>query len=310
MHTESRQWVVVLAGGDGRRLASMTRDPGGNHVPKQFCRFGSDSSVLAHTLKRARKLAGQEQIIAVVQESHRRWWEEELHELPKPNVIRQHANRGTGVALLHALTEIARRDRDAHLLVLPSDQEVADEYAWHATLLRTVDAALDAPEHVVLVGVEPQSDPDFGWILPGEDVGENTRSVLGFAEKPGAAEAAELAQRGALCSAFVFAASGMALLDLFSRHPAEPIARRAQALSGSVLDPDGSTPGMEDLPYSDFSHDLLERAPYCARVVTGYPCGWTDLGTPARLARWQQRHVRLLPARSATPHRPAAVVAS
>ncbi len=310
MNTESKPWVVVLAGGDGLRLASMTRDPGGHHVPKQFCRFGSDSSVLSHTMKRARRLAEPEQIIAVVQDSHRRWWAEELHELPKPNVIRQRANHGTGVALLHALTEIMRRDRDAHLLVLPSDQEVLDEYAWHATLLRTVDAALDAPEHVVLVGVEPQSDPDFGWIVPGEDVGENTRTVLRFAEKPGAAEAAELALGGALCSAFVFAASGAALLDLFSRHPSEPIARRAQALSGSVLEPNGSALGMEDLPYSDFSHDLLERAPYCARVVTGYPCGWTDLGTPARLARWKQRHVRLLPANSATPPRPATVAAS
>lgn len=310
MHTESRQWVVVLAGGDGRRLASATRDADGNHVPKQFCRFGADSSVLSHTLKRARRLAGPERIVAVVQEAHRRWWEEELHELPRRNVLTQRANQGTAVALLHALTTIVGRERDAQLLVLPSDQEVADESAWYATLRRATDAALDAPEHVVLVGVEPQADADFGWIVPGEDVGQQTRTVLGFSEKPGAAEAAELVRRGALCSAFVFAASAMALLDLFSRHPAEPIARRAQALSGSVMDPDGASPADQDLPYSDFSHDLLERAPYSARVVSGYPCGWTDLGTPARLARWQQRRVRLLPARSAPRHQTGVAAAS
>jgi mannose-1-phosphate guanylyltransferase len=309
MGAESSPWVVVLAGGDGHRLASATRDSSGNHVPKQFCRFGSDSSVLDHTLRRAVRLAPPERIVAVVQEAHRRWWEDALHALPLSNVIAQRGNHGTAVALLHALTVIVGRDRDAQLLVMPSDQEVADEYAWHATLLRATDAALDAPEHVVLVGVEPQSDPDFGWIVPGEDVGRHTRTVLGFSEKPGVAEAARLARRGALCSAFVFAASAETLLDLFSRHPAEPIARRAQALSGSVLDPDGTAPAADDLPYSDFSHDLLERAPYCARVVSGVACGWTDLGTPARLARWQQRFVRLLPAKCAAEDHPEAVAA-
>jgi mannose-1-phosphate guanylyltransferase len=305
MLTGSRQWVVVLAGGDGRRLAAATMDSDGNHVPKQFCRFGSDASVLSHTLERARRLAGPERIVAVVQEAHRRWWQDELRALPRSNIIPQRANRGTAVALLQALDTIVARDRDAQLLVLPSDQEVADEHAWHTTLRRVVDAALAAPEHVVLVGVEPQPDPDYGWILPGELVGQHARTVLGFAEKPGAAAAAELAVRGGLCSAFVFAASAMALLDLFSRHPAMPIARRAQALSGSVLDPGVSLAVAEDLPYSDFSHDLLERAPYCARVVPGIPCGWTDLGTPARLARWQRQRPRPLPAASDKRHRPS-----
>jgi mannose-1-phosphate guanylyltransferase len=310
MDTGSRQWVVVLAGGDGRRLASATMDSNGNHVPKQFCRFGSDSSVLSHTLQRAGRLAGPGRIVAVVREAHRRWWEDELQGLPRPNVISQRANRGTAVALLQALGTIVERDRDAHLLVLPSDQEVADERAWHATLRRVTDAALDAPEHVVLVGVEPQLDPDFGWIVPGEPVGQHARTVLGFAEKPGADDAAELARRGALCSAFVFAASAMALLDLFSRHPAEPIARRARALSGSVMGPDACIPAAEELPYSDFSHDLLERAPYCARVVPGIPCGWTDLGTPARLARWQRQRLRLLPAASEARPQPQGVGAA
>jgi mannose-1-phosphate guanylyltransferase len=302
--------VVVLAGGDGRRLASATVDPDGNHVPKQFCRFGSDSTVFSHTLERASRLAEPERIVAVVQEAHRRWWEGELRGLPRSNVIAQRANRGTAVALLHALTSIVARDREAQLLVLPSDQEVADERAWHATLRRAADAALDTPDHLVLVGVEAQPDPDFGWIVPGESVGHGTRAVLGFSEKPGAAEAAELAMRGALCSAFVFAASAPALLDLFSRHPAEPIARHAQALSGTVLEPGAPSVPAEDLPYSDFSHDLLERAPYCARVVSGEPCGWTDLGTPARLARWQQRHVQRVPARIAPRHRRAVAAAS
>jgi hypothetical protein len=33
----------------------------------------------------------------------------------------------------------------------------------------------------------------------------------------------------------------------------------------------------------DLSHDMLERRPQDLRVVRVAPCGWSDLGTPARL---------------------------
>ncbi|HEY6194857.1 MAG TPA: sugar phosphate nucleotidyltransferase [Candidatus Eisenbacteria bacterium] len=309
MLTESSLWVVVLAGGEGRRLASATVDPSGTHVPKQFCRFGSDRSVLTHALERAGRLVEPDRVVAMVQAAHRRWWEQELRGLPRTNVIAQRGNRGTAVAVLHALGEILQRDREAHLLVLPSDQEVEDERAWAATLRRAADAALGLPEHVVLVGVEPQADPDFGWIVPGERSAEGTRTVVGFSEKPSAVEAARLVRRGALCSAFVFAASSAAFLDLFSRHPCEPIAQRARALCGSVTEFGSASATEQDLPYSDFSHDLLEHAPERARVVSGAPCGWTDLGTPERLRRWLERHGPAAPKQGATLLHPIAGIA-
>ena len=134
MHTESELWVVILAGGEGRRLASMTTDSLGRHVPKQFCRFGADASVLSHTLRRASRFAVPGRIVAVVQESHRGWWETELRTLPNENVISQSDNRGTAVALLNALARIVASDPGAYILVLSSDQEVEDEQAWYATL--------------------------------------------------------------------------------------------------------------------------------------------------------------------------------
>ena len=43
------------------------------------------------------------------------------------------------------------------------------------------------------------------------------------------------------------------------------------------------------IPATDSSRDLLERvSDRLARVVVS-PCGWTDLGTPARLTRFLDR---------------------
>src|SRR5439155_3578454 len=40
------------------------------------------------------------------------------------------------------------------------------------------------------------------------------------------------------------------------------------------------------LPARDFSRELLERIPELLELVVVPPCGWTDLGTPARLERF------------------------
>jgi mannose-1-phosphate guanylyltransferase len=175
------------------------------------------------------------------------------------------------------------------VLVLPSDQQVEDEQAWAGTLRRAIDASFGAPRHVVIVGVEAQPDPDFGWILPGEWVDDGTRAVLGFVEKPGALQAMRLARAGALCSSFTFAASATALLAVLRRHRSRRFNRFASAPDAARMLAALEATEPHELPHSDFSHDLIERATQWVRVVSGAPCGWTDLGTPERLARWLAR---------------------
>ena len=51
---ESHAWAVVLAAGDGTRLASLTRDGQGNAVPKQFCSLRGENSLLHDAVDRAR----------------------------------------------------------------------------------------------------------------------------------------------------------------------------------------------------------------------------------------------------------------
>jgi mannose-1-phosphate guanylyltransferase len=122
--------VVVLAGGDGLRLKSLTRDEHGRHVPKQFCSFTDDGALLDHTLDRAAELTTADRILVVVQEAHRRWWGPSLRGLPPTNVIVQSANRGTGVAVLRAVRRVLGRERNPFLLFLPSDHGVENEAAW------------------------------------------------------------------------------------------------------------------------------------------------------------------------------------
>ena len=43
-------WALILAGGEGTRLSSLTTTPGGLSVPKQFCSLQGGASLLEETL--------------------------------------------------------------------------------------------------------------------------------------------------------------------------------------------------------------------------------------------------------------------
>jgi mannose-1-phosphate guanylyltransferase len=57
---------IILAGGDGTRLASLTRRLAGDGRPKQFCRLIGDDTLLEQTRRRARVLVGPERLLTVV----------------------------------------------------------------------------------------------------------------------------------------------------------------------------------------------------------------------------------------------------
>jgi len=310
MHDSTRLWVAILAGGDGHRLESVTRDANGDYIPKQFCAFGGAGSLLKHAYDRAARLAPPHRIIVVVREAHRCWWRSELAALADNlHVIAQPANSGTGVAVLHAVSRALEHDPDSHFLVLPSDHEVDDERSWHETLLRAVDVSLRWPDDLVLVGAEPQEDPDFGWIVPGRANEDGSRSVQSFIEKPGAIRAARLARQGALCSTFVVAASARALLARFDRHAPGPLARQARGVRGAAATSACMLMESDSLPACDFSRDLLEPETRNVRVLAGLPCGWTDLGTPERLNRWLERR-RTGPGATTPGHRKISALVS
>src|ERR1700692_3911661 len=89
MTIRSNSWAIVLAGGEGNRLQSLTTDDSGDTVPKQFCSLRGGQSLLAETLQRAASVVEPDHICVIVAAQHRRWWEPMLSEMTKSNIIVQ-----------------------------------------------------------------------------------------------------------------------------------------------------------------------------------------------------------------------------
>ena len=126
MATRQRTWAVVLAAGDGTRLAHLTRDARGNAVPKQFCSLNGGASLLQEAMHRARRLVPRERLCVIVAEQHRRWWRPTLWSLPASNVVVQPRNCGTANGILLAMLSILERDPLARIVFLPADHLYGD----------------------------------------------------------------------------------------------------------------------------------------------------------------------------------------
>lgn len=120
------------------------------------------------------------------------------------------------------------------------------------------------------------------------------RTVVSFVEKPNRETADRLAKGGALLNGFMFVGHGSSFLRMYQKARPELL----KLLVLPLRDPAWSQAleqAYEDLPTSDFSRDVLERTPEFLSVVPAPPCGWSDLGTPARITLF--RKALNLPAR-------------
>ncbi len=294
METSGQTWAIVLAAGEGSRLRSLTTTPNGA-IPKQFCSLRGGRSLLHDALHRAKSVAIPRHICTIVAEQHCRWWRDALVDVPEQNVIVQPSNRGTAVGILLPLLHVMLRDPEARIVLLPSDHHVRDE-AVLADALRMAVAKLEIDtDAIVMLGITPdEPDSELGYIVPGSISrdGGVLSSVSRFVEKPPTALAQSLVENGALWNAFIIAARASALLQLFIVRYPQLVADMWAAVDRDACrpnEPEATRRLYRDLGTIDFSHHVIAGAEEQLRVLPVEPCGWSDLGTPKRVADTLQR---------------------
>jgi mannose-1-phosphate guanylyltransferase len=306
MSIKRQTWAVVLAAGQGTRLSALTTDASGRSVPKQFCSLDGGHSLLQEALQRAQRVAPPDRVCAVVADDHRRYWKPTLRELPAANVITQPHDRGTANGVLLAILRILKRDLVARVVFLPADHYVRDERSLADSVREAVSSPACDAARLMLLGIQPEeADPELGYIVPGPDLADGTRGVARFVEKPPIGVARQLLSEGALWNSFIFAANGSALLAMIRDRMPEVVEQMARAIGRDAQSrtPTALADLYESLPKIDFSRTIVQGAESALRVVSAPPCGWSDLGTPARVAQTLQRRSQELLKRASSSRR-------
>lgn len=297
-----RRWGVILAGGDGTRLRSLTRAIAGDDRPKQFCPVLGGETLLEQTRRRVALGISPDRMSVVVTRRHARFYGPLLADLWAPHVVVQPDNRGTAPAILLALLRVAAVAPGSLVAVFPSDHYVSSDAVFMAQVEQAFAAADACPERVVLLGVAPdRPETEYGWIEPEGRLHTAgsipVHGVRRFWEKPAPSLAAALLERGCLWNSFVMVGRLEAFLDLLGATLPGLTAAFApveQELGGAE-EGDALARVYVGLESADFSRAVLARQPGRLAVMPVRGVLWSDLGDPARV-RTTRREVELLAA--------------
>lgn len=276
-------WMVVLAGGEGKRLSPLTRALYGDDRPKQFAVLTGDRSLLQQTVERALLLVPAERVLVVVTAHQEALARPQLARYPGVELVIQPRNLDTAPGMLLPLARIRARDPDARVAFLPSDHHVDDAGPILAAIRASAQAS--TASRILLLGVTPEHpEDDYGWITHGRLVDSAIYEVGRFVEKPSSELASQLEQQGALWNTFI-SVGPVEMYWGLARAYLPTHARLFERYTRHVGGSDESVVLTEiyaTMPRANFSHDVLSRARGLA-VTAIAGTGWSDWGSPRRV---------------------------
>jgi len=289
---DSNYSAVILAGGDGARLSSYTREVYGYHMPKQFCPLFEGETLLEQTMRRVSILVPPAQTLTVLNRAHRKFYSPILNGIAAGNLLIQPDNRGTAPAILCALLRLVEAGRTGPVAIFPSDHYVSDDSAFMTHVATAVRAVNRSPQLTVLLGIAPDGpETEYGWIEPGSPlalpdagIGKISR-IRRFLEKPSPEIACELYDRNYLWNSFVLIANPATLLSLIARAIPElyGVFSGIQPFFGGAAENEILQTIYPQLSSVDFSASVLANSPTDFSVLPVNGVNWSDLGDRKRM---------------------------
>ncbi len=279
--TGTAMWAVVFAGGIGTRFWPLSTP----RRPKQVLALVNERPLIADTVARLAPLVPAERVLVVTSADIADALHEAIPEVPRSNLLIEPRPLGTAAALAWGAQEVSRRaGPDTVFVALHADLAVGYPDVLRDTLRRAA-AIASADNALVALGARPtRAETGFGYLQPGMPLDPLQSRADGgacrvehFVEKPGAALADVLIERGALWNTGIFVWRARVVLDELDRHTAEVRHGLPQLAAGAMEQ------FAELVSSVSIDRGLLERSPNV--VVLPADMEWDDVGTWASLRR-------------------------
>ncbi|MFZ5441393.1 MAG: mannose-1-phosphate guanylyltransferase [Myxococcota bacterium] len=268
-------YPVIMAGGSGTRFWPLSR----SNKPKQFLALATKLPLIAETMNRMAGLATPARTSVVCGAKHAALVKKALPKLPAKNVVVEPEARNTAPAIALACAHVSHLDPRGVMVVLPSDQHVADPKAFRAAVEHAVKVAHEG--YIVTLGIKPsRPETGYGYIRVGDPLSGDARKVAAFVEKPNLETAQRYLVSGDyLWNAGIFVFRADVMLEAFARHMPElmkplDLIRAAWGTKkrDAVLKKE-----FAKMPATSIDYGVAEKAPNIAVVPAS--CGWSDVGS-------------------------------
>lgn len=264
---------VILCGGAGTRLWPLSR----KDRPKQLLALTGAETMLRLTARRVGDAGLYAPPLIVGGADQAAGIEAEVD----GTVILEPAARNTAPAIALAALNVAP---ETVLLVLPSDQTIADGAGFDAAVRRALPFAREG--WIVTFGMTPdRPETGYGYIQRGAELADGVFAVGRFVEKPDAATAAGyLAAGGHDWNGGIFLMRADVLIAGLARHAPEILAAARNAVAGQRQEGRRIRPEPDAFaaaPSVSIDYALMEKADKVAVVPVAI--GWSDIGSFAAL---------------------------
>lgn len=262
-------YAIILAGGTGTRFWPLSR----NTFPKQFMNLCSRKPMIEDTINRIRPLIGRDNIYIATNKIYHKNIKGCLKQLNVPirNVFFEPESRNTLAPIGVISRNIYGKDKEAVILVMPSDHYIKNTKRFLKTLEKAVAAAKNG--FIVTIGVTPDSpETGYGYIKV------KTRNkyfylIDRFIEKPDIARARKFARdKRFYWNAGIFIFRADCMLEEIRRYNPEDF---------KVINKISGKPSLDKLwpKLTSISIDYAVMEKTKKTVLIPSDFGWMDLGS-------------------------------
>jgi mannose-1-phosphate guanylyltransferase len=173
-------YVVLMAGGVGVRFWPYSR----NSKPKQFLDvLGTGKTLLQSTYDRFVPLCPPENIYVVTHEEHAQLVKEQLPQLGDHQILAEPMRKNTAACIAYSSYTIAEKNKDAVIVVSPSDHLILKEAEFQDIIRKAADQA-KSQDKLITLGIQPtRPETGYGYIQYHTEK-SFAKKVKTFTEKP------------------------------------------------------------------------------------------------------------------------------
>lgn len=280
-------YVVVMAGGTGKRLWPLSRE---KH-PKQVLKILDGKTLLRHCFERLSPIFDDRNIIIFTNAGYSDLVREELSELPLNNVVAEPVVRDTAGAIGLAATILTKYDPNATMAVVTADQLIEPPEVLQQAIKDALVFVNNNPDDMITFGIQPTfASTQLGYIKCADakkypHCKNQIYTVEAFKEKPDEKTANKYLKTGNYLwnsGMFVWKAKTILTnLQNFLPEAAEPL-RQIQISWDGPNQQSAINEWFPKLPKISIDYAVMEKADRVHAIKLD--CRWLDMGSFAALA--------------------------
>lgn len=273
--------VVIMAGGIGSRFWPISTP----ERPKQFIDIlGCGRTFLQMTYDRFKGIIAPENVWVVTSSKYVDTVKEQLPQIPEGNILQEPCRRNTAPCIGYVSWKIKSKDRNANMVVTPSDHMITDVVEFQRVIRMALDFTKDS-DAIITLGMTPtRPETGYGYIQADYQSpalsNKNIFAVDKFREKPDRATAEEyIKHKEFLWNAGIFIWKAETIIQALRIFEPD-VANVFDSMRPYYNTPDEQKAIDENFPKCkniSIDYAVMERAD--EKFVLPADFGWSDVGT-------------------------------